>query len=122
LSTLSFGYFKQQTNILCSFPKVKVKRQELKNKLSAGTTEARIKGVYDLLVKREDQANYCGRGKGSDGRVAVPEEIFGALCGEFFFLLSFFFLLFLFFSFFSSFSDSLPRSDFSRILHQQDEH
>jgi hypothetical protein len=69
-----------------------------------GTTEARIKGVYDLLVKREDQANYCGRGKGFDDCVVVPEEIFGALCGELFsFFFSFFVFFFLFLFLFSFF-------------------
>ena len=59
-----------------------VNRQELKTKLAAGTPEARIKGVYDLLVTRKDQAKYCGRGKGSKERTIVPKEIFGALCGD----------------------------------------
>jgi hypothetical protein len=63
-------------------PSVKVKRQELKCKLGAKTLEARIKGVYDLLVKKEDQARYCGRGKGTSGRVPVPREIFEAMCGK----------------------------------------
>jgi hypothetical protein len=37
---------------------------ELMCKLGAMTLETRIKGVYDLLVPKEDQTRYCRRDKG----------------------------------------------------------
>ena len=53
----------------------------MKQKLLAATKPAQIKGVYDLLVPREVQAKYCGKGKGKNNREAVPIEIYSAMKG-----------------------------------------
>ena len=73
-----------------SHPEVTVNRDLLKQKMSAATKPAQIKGLYDLLVQREDQAKYSGKGKGDFE--AVPHPIFSAMKGSFsfhFFFLSF---------------------------------
>ena len=69
-----------------NFPRVTVQQAALPIKLSSPTMLGKIKGVYDLLLSREDQARYSGRGKGKFEM--VPQEIFGAMKGKihFFFL------------------------------------
>ena len=49
----------------CSHPSVLVDKELLKQKLSAPTTMAKVKGVYDLLVTRDVQADRSARGTGS---------------------------------------------------------
>jgi len=86
-----------------SHPEVTVNRDLLKQKMSAATKPAQIKGLYDLLVQREDQAKYSGKGKGDFE--AVPHPIFSAMKGSFSFSFFFFLLLSLapFHSFFGLF-------------------
>ena len=55
-------------------PDVTVDMAELRSKLSAATDLGKIKGVYDLLAKKEDQARWSGKGRGKF--VPVPDEIF----------------------------------------------
>ena len=52
-------------------------RELLLQKLSAPNLSGKIKGVYDLLVPIEDQAQYSGRGRGKHD--AVPSEVLGAM-------------------------------------------
>lgn len=59
------------------YPNVFVDRELLLQKLSAKSLNAKIKGVYDLLVPVEKQALYSGRGRGKND--AVPKEVFGAM-------------------------------------------
>jgi len=90
---------------------VVVDKEDLRRKLAARDPMAQIKGVYDLLVTREQQAAYSALGKGK--HPAVPNNIRLAMIGDhplipaitfqvdltffffffFFFFLSFFFLL-----------------------------
>ena len=45
-------------------PDVTVDMAELRSKPSAATDLGKIKGVYDLLAKKEDQARWSGKGRG----------------------------------------------------------
>ena len=58
-------------------PGVVVDVQQLKQKLAAPTSLGKMKGVYDLVVPREHQARYSGRGRGK--YTQVPTEIFEAM-------------------------------------------
>ena len=58
-------------------PSVVVDVQQLRNKLYAPTTLGKINGVYDLVVPREHQGRYSGKGRG--GYPMVPSEIFEAM-------------------------------------------
>jgi len=61
------------------FPKIKVKMADLKRKLAAGTPEAMIKGVFDLLLSRKAQSRVSALGKGE--YEPLDAEVFGALHG-----------------------------------------
>jgi len=64
-----------------SYPNVIVDREALRQKLSGGTISSKMRGVYDLLLNRDEQAKYSGKGKGKFK--PVPEEIFGAMADFF---------------------------------------
>lgn len=89
----------------------------MKQKLLAATKPAQIKGVYDLLVPREVQAKYCGKGKGKNNREAVPIEIYSAMKGV---CVSFFSSSFsyddTFFFFFPDFFSSMWGADYSVMI------
>jgi len=53
-------------------PEIKVSREKLKDKIAAKTPSAKIKGVYDLLVPRAQQAKYSGKGKGKFPVAPLP--------------------------------------------------
>ena len=38
----------------------------------ASDIQKQIKGVYDLLVSREDQVKYCAMGRSKAGHLAIP--------------------------------------------------
>ena len=61
---------------------------DLKRKLAAGTTEAKIKGVYDLLLTRDAQSRVSAFGKGE--YESLDAEGFGAMRGDLSFPLPFF--------------------------------
>jgi len=59
---------------------VVVDKEDLRRKLAARDPMAQIKGVYDLLVTREQQAAYSALGKGK--HPAVPNNIRLAMIGD----------------------------------------
>ena len=65
-----------------------VDKDALKQKLMAPTKLAKIKGVYDLLIPREEQALYAGKGKGK--YKAVPPDVKEAMKGKHLFPFSLF--------------------------------
>ena len=60
-----------------NYSEVTVDMGELRSKRSAATDLGKIKGVYDLLATKEDQAQWSGKGRGKYSR--VPEEIFNSM-------------------------------------------
>lgn len=77
-NSLEEGEEGEEMFTLCArFPDVRAPKEKMRQKLGASSKLGQVKGVYDLLVSRADQAEFSGKGNGKFD--AVPPAIFGAM-------------------------------------------